>query len=91
MFKVSIRRIVGDSMTPYLNDNDLIAVWKSNKYKSGDIIGFKFDGQILIKRISRIKDNQYYVLGDNPDNSLDSRKFGWVSNNNIIFKLLFRI
>lgn len=91
MIPFGIRRIVGDSMSPYLNDRDLILVQRINKYRVGDVVGFKSNDKIFIKRVHEIRNNQVYVLGDNPDNSLDSRKLGWIDRENLVFKLLFRI
>ncbi len=90
MVLIGIKRIVGDSMSPYLNDRDLILVQRINKYRVGDVVGFKLNDKIFIKRIHEIKNHQIYVLGDNPDNSLDSRKLGWINRENLVFKLLFR-
>jgi phage repressor protein C with HTH and peptisase S24 domain len=91
MLPIGIKRIVGDSMSPYLKDRDLIMVLKTNKYKAGDVVGFKSNDKIFIKRINEIKNDLLFVLGDNPDNSLDSRKLGWVNRESVVFRLLFRI
>ncbi|HEY5268106.1 MAG TPA: S26 family signal peptidase [Candidatus Saccharimonadales bacterium] len=91
MLAIGIRRVIGNSMSPYLNDGRLIIVSRSKKYKVGDVVGFRFDSQILIKRVSRVKDSSFYVLGDNSNNSLDSRKLGWIDSKNITFKLRFRL
>lgn len=57
----------------------------------GDVILFyALDGshQILVKRVAQVaqKDGllQYYVLGDNRDNSCDSRSFGLVPEEQVI-------
>jgi len=91
MWIVGIRRVVGDSMSPRLNEGNLILVRRSKNYKIGDIVGFKLNDQVLIKRISEINNGLFYALGDNPKNSLDSRKFGWIAFDTIVFKLVFRI
>jgi phage repressor protein C with HTH and peptisase S24 domain len=91
MLKLGIRRVVGDSMSPRLNGSNLILVIRSKHYKIGDVVGFKLNDQVLIKRISEINDGLFYALGDNPKNSLDSRKFGWIALDTIVFKLVFRI
>ena len=78
-------------MSPYLNDRGLILVLKSSSHKVGDIVGFKLNDQIMIKRISRVKADLFYALGDNLGNSLDSRKLGWINQDKIVFKLILRI
>ncbi len=62
--------------------------------KIGDIVVIKtdkVDDIILIKRISNIKKNEYYVLGDNLNDSFDSRKFGYIKKHDILGKVLFVI
>ena len=90
MFMLGLRRVIGDSMTPELAENDLILVIRTKKYRVGNVVGFVFNNKILVKRISEIKNGQYYVLGDNQKNSLDSRKLGWLSNDQIVFKMIHR-
>jgi phage repressor protein C with HTH and peptisase S24 domain len=77
-------------MSPYLTDQDLILVLKTNKHKVGDVVGFKLNNQIFIKRVVEAKNNLFYALGDNQSDSLDSRKFGWLNRDSIVFKLIFR-
>ncbi len=87
---IGIRRVVGDSMEPFLSAGRLIVVVSSKHYNPGDVVGVRFDSKIIIKRIAKTRDNLVYVLGDNPRNSLDSRKLGWIASDNLVFKLLFR-
>lgn len=57
--------------------------------KKHDIVVFKFDKKIFIKRIKQIKDGRYFLAGDNAKDSLDSRKIGWIERENILGKVLF--
>ncbi len=52
-----------------------------------DVIGQTSGNDIDIT----IKPNEVYVLGDNRDNSLDSRVFGAIKSNDIVGKLSLRI
>lgn len=62
------------------------------------------NGKSILKRIKKIKqpvrdgkcifwsrknDCMYFVLGDNPDESTDSRIFGWISQENVIGKVSY--
>ncbi len=61
------------------------------KPKVGDIIAFKKDDKIFIKRIVKINGEKYFVKGDNKNDSLDSRKFGWIEKKEIVGKVIAKI
>lgn len=78
-------------MEPALKNNNIVLV--SNLFyifkepKVNDIVAFKFNNKKMVKRISQIKDNQYFVIGDNINDSLDSRKIGFIDRKNILGKV----
>ena len=43
--------IYGNSMTPTLNDGEIVLSWKTNKLKSGQIVAFYYNNKILVKRV----------------------------------------
>ena len=84
-------------MKPSINDGDWLIIQKfSNKMKINkeDIIIFYKQDEIFIKRVASISSkagiSQYFVMGDNKVDSLDSRNFGTVNNDEIIGKPVFR-
>lgn len=79
------------SMIPLLNPEDEVIVWKLSKLKIGDIAVLKKNKKFYIKRVSKIKDDKYFLLGDNEKESVDSRKFGWVFKKDIIGKMILKI
>ncbi len=46
------------------------------------------DGKVLIKRITQIKGQQYFIQGDNKLVSTDSRVFGLIGKKDIIGKAI---
>lgn len=135
MYVVTLTQVIGPSMSPNLNNNDIVildkAIYKFKSIKRGDIISFSYeDTKYLIKRVIglpgehvEIKDNiiyidgmileepyienynlgtdinydipknYYFVLGDNRENSLDSRdeKLGLINKKDVIGKVRIRI
>ena len=60
------------------------------KPKIGDIVAVRKEGKVFIKRITKIKEKAYFLEGDNKQDSLDSRKFGYLLSKNIIGKVIYK-
>ncbi len=45
----------------------------------------------LFKKIKKIKKGKYFVLGENPKDSFDSRRFGEIQRNQILGKFIYKI
>lgn len=95
--------VSGDSMYPTMEDGDFVlcsVVKDADSLEIGDIVVFKNDDKLLIKRILLtegmtykqegssvfVGNNQLFVIGDNTDNSRDSREFGPISAEDVIYK-----
>jgi len=68
-----------------------------SKPKVGDVVVFKVDNIIYIKRVKEIYTSpslrgasRYFLEGDNKEDSLDSRKIGWISRKQILGKIVFK-
>ena len=98
-------RISGESMAPTLKSGQRAIFLKSAPGRTVLGIGDKWLGRIVliqrinnlgardfyqVKRITEIKDGKFFVTGDNPEYSTDSREFGWLSADEIVGKLLFK-
>ena len=46
-----VLQISGTSMTDSLQDEDIVVALNGNKYKTGDIIAFYYNNNILVKRV----------------------------------------
>lgn len=82
-------------MSPVLKDGDLVTINPHAAFCVGDIVlarhPFKQSVKI-IKRIAEILDGERYILlGDNPNESSDSRAFGAISAKDILGKAEARI
>jgi nickel-type superoxide dismutase maturation protease len=82
-------------MIPGLKNGEIVLVsnifyWFKNP-QIGDIVAVGKDGKVLVKRITETKEGKYFLEGDNKQDSLDSRKFGFISRENIIGKVIYKL
>lgn len=91
MFGLKIIKISGHSMEPALKAGSYVLGWdRLENLKIGDVVLFRIPGYLpMLKRIVMISDDSYYLYGDNPSDSLDSRKFGPVKRKYITHKIIY--
>lgn len=85
-----LRRVVGDSMQPALQPGDVIW-YLPIKVRSGDVVVALQSGREVIKRVAKIDENGYFLVGDNMTKSTDSRKHGSVNRQNILGRVVARL
>ncbi|MDP3988249.1 MAG: S26 family signal peptidase, partial [Candidatus Levybacteria bacterium] len=90
---LSIFKISGHSMQPSFIEGDFVIATPIPYFfyspKAGDVVVFKVkDGKKFIKRIFKKKDESYYLIGDNRNDSKDSKDFGWIKRKAIIGKVI---
>ena len=83
-------------MEPLLKNGDVILIsgllYLFKNPKINDIVAFKEkNGEVLIKRIKEVKNGKLFVSGDNKNDSLDSKDFGYISKEFIIGKLIYKL
>ena len=99
-FIVDIRMVSSDSMSPTLKKGELVVISKLaynifgfdyKQHLPNDIVIFNKDNELLVKRISYIShEDSLFVVGDNIENSNDSRSFGLVSKDKVIGKAIMK-
>ena len=87
--------VSGRSMLPTLSEGDELTSIRSYlcKIYVGDIVvakPYEAENRLVIKRVAKINGDYYYLLGDNPNESYDSRNYGWVSKKEIVAKVVIR-
>jgi len=85
----SIYKVEGDSMLPNFSEGTKILVrqWFINP-RVNDVVIVSKNGRHLIKRVTKIQNNKFFVAGDNRAESADSRKFGGVKREEIMGKIM---
>lgn len=94
MLLLSRFTISGHSMDPTILQGQTVLVssipFFFSKPKIGDIVAFKKPEKVFIKRIVKVDGEKYFVSGDNKNDSLDSRRFGWILKKDIIGKVILK-
>jgi nickel-type superoxide dismutase maturation protease len=78
-----IRRVEGISMIPTLKPGTIVVAVKAKRLRVGNVVIAELDGRDVIKRIARIDDGMYHLLGDNLKSSTDSRTKGSIDRSKI--------
>ena len=85
----------GTSMNPTLKDGEVVLVAREAAIEVGDIVvakhPFEQDSEV-VKRVERINERgHYFLVGDNLEESIDSRDFGAVTREYIKGKVVARL
>jgi signal peptidase I len=81
-------------MIPGIKNGERVLVssifyWFKNP-QIGDIVAVVSEGKVFIKRVTKTREDKYFLEGDNKEDSLDSRKFGFIAKENIIGKVIYK-
>lgn len=77
-------------MEPRLCHGQLVVVRR--KYGgsvAGKAVMFRHAGMDKVKRIADVSADQVFVLGDNLEESTDSRHFGWIGKESVIGSVIW--
>ena len=91
-------RVVGQSMLPLLEQGEEILIdpyaYKKSLPQINDVVitSHPRDTQLtIVKRVTRVAgEDNYFLTGDNPTASTDSRQWGMVNRENILGKVTNR-
>ena len=82
-------------MNPTLKDGEVVLVDREAEIEVGDVVVAKHpieQNSEVVKRVARINDRgHYFLIGDNPDDSVDSRHYGAVTREYIKGKVVARL
>lgn len=56
-----ILQISGDSMSPTLEHDEIVILVKTKSFDRGDLIGFYYQGKILLKRVIALPDDEVVI------------------------------
>ena len=59
-----ILQISGDSMSPTLEHNEIVVLLKTKKFERGDLVGFYYQGKILLKRVIALPEDEVAIDAD---------------------------
>lgn len=97
IFPILKFQVQENSMEPFISSGDIILVnrlsYLFKNPKIGDVVVIKKNNKkkYLIKRIQKVRKKTYFVVGDNKNQSIDSRNFGWITKEDIIGKMIFKL
>lgn len=85
--------IAGDSMLPSLADGDFVVVLRGTRTRPGAIVAVRDPrepARVVVKRVHRREGGGWWVLGDNPRASTDSRQYGPVPDDLVVGRVVLR-
>lgn len=86
-------RIIGPSMEPVLRNGDWWLAIPRRRYRVGDVVLLRHPHRpdlTVVKRLAERLDSRWWVRGDNPEWSDDSRTYGAIPDSHVVARLVLR-
>ena len=77
-------------MKPSLKEGDIVFAIKWPRYRVGDIVIANVNGLEVVKRIAKVVEGKYGLVGDNSRYSTDSREWGLLSKKALKGKVIYK-
>jgi type IV secretory pathway protease TraF len=71
-------------MAPSYWHGQIVVAKRAKHPRIGDVVIVKHHKVEHIKRVSDLNEDEVFLLGDNPNESTDSREYGWVPKDSIL-------
>lgn len=87
-------RIIGPSMEPVLRNGETYLAFTGVRVRDGDVVVIRHPqrpGMLSVKRVKRRDGDGWWVEGDNPKQSTDSRHFGVVEPDDVVARVVVRL
>ena len=84
--------VAGGSMAPGLREGDWILASRWPRIEVGSVVVLQHPerpGFLIVKRVAEVRGDGYWVLGDAPEASTDSRHFGPVPR--VLGRVIWRV
>lgn len=87
---LALCRVHGNSMEPTICEGDILLIRKGASFEDGDIVvAFNLEGIPVVKRVLSVDDSGVFLIGDNYDDSVDSRSYGEIPIENVIGRVMY--
>ena len=94
MIGLTTVRIIGPSMEPVLRNGETYLAFTGVRVRDGDVVVIRNPqrpGMLSVKRVKRRDGDGWWVEGDNPKESTDSRHFGVVGPDDVVARVVVRL
>lgn len=93
---VRLYTVHGDSMEPTVSSGQIVLVnrlaFVTRPPRTGDVVVVEHPlhpGALVVKRLAGAQDGRFFLRGDNPSHSIDSRHYGTVPESRIHGRVVF--